>query len=485
MGGSSSEDEQGPVSVGTESWNRVLDDLAESLGQDGVTRWFAATQLVEDDGRAITVGVPNLFILNWIEQRYRTFLESSCRRCLGTRTLRLKVDGRLYRQFRRAESEFLNRDADPPEAVSTPTSSSGVAARPAQRLSAEAPLRMGPDAGSALNPAFTLENFVHGPGSLLAHAAALHVVAERSSVYSPLFVCGAGGTGKTHLLQAISIELHRAGRRSIRYLPAESFTNAFVKSVRERTTQEFRSRFYGLEALILDDIQMLGGKPKTQAELLQVIDSITRGGGQVIVAAEVRPQELSGFDPSLVSRLRAGLVCRIEAPDVATRVAILRGEIERRGRSLSTEIIEFLGERQEESVRAMLGTLMRVLILHSVSTEPLTLARVRAELEDQPAIGERRVQLSRVAEVVAIARGLKPVELLSRGRARTVASARQLGIYLARTLTNHSLAEIGAFFGGRHPATVSSTIRSFSDRVARDEGLQREVVELTRRVASR
>ncbi|MGE3163721.1 MAG: chromosomal replication initiator protein DnaA [Planctomycetota bacterium] len=471
--------------AGTDGWTKVLEDLGQTLTRDGVARWFAASALLDDDGQEITVGVPNLFIQNWIEQRYRALLEAACGRCLGPRRVRLKVDGKLYRQFRQAETDFLSqsstRAASP--SLSGPSGNSAAVSRHEAPV-AEKLQRLGPDVSSTLNPAFTWERFVRGPGNLLAHSAGLHLIERREPVYSPLFVCGDGGTGKTHLLQALSSELLRTGRRSIRYLPAEGFTNSFVRSVRDRATEQFRRLFYGLEVLVIDDLHALAGKQKTQAELLHVIDAIANAGGLVVLAAEMRPQELPGFQGSLISRLRSGLVCKIDPPDRMTRLSILVGELRRRGRALAPAVLEFLADRPGSSVRGLLGELMRTLLLDSLSPGPLSVAEVRAGLEESSG-SERRVHLARIAEVVALDRGLSPAQVLSRSRARSIALARQLGMHLARELTSHSLAEIGAHFGGRHPATVNSALRSFGERLAGDLQLQREVSALTARLTAR
>lgn len=443
-------------------WAGVLSDLESTLSPEKVGRWFGSTSLLQDDGHVVTVGVPNLFIQEWIQQRYMEDVQTAVASRVGARRVKLRVDGELYREFRRAEARFL--EEQPVQALEG-SEGSPTEAAPAARVK------------KTLNENFTLQRFVVAACNNVAFSAGLEVLQRPGKVYNPLFVFGGCGLGKTHLLQAIAREYFRQGRRRIRYLSCESFTNQFVQSVRKGNLDSFRQKFHGLEALVLDDVQILENKVKTQLELLHILDSIHGRGGQVICASDMRPRTIPNLHEQLQGRFISGLVCKVDPPDFTARLSILRGEAARVAVDVPESALHLIAESFSGNVRELIGAFVRVTAFASLIQEPLTEERVKSILEEQVWSERRGVTLDGIVELVASRFGHTPDTLRSRSRIRSVSEARQLAIYLARVLTEQSLAELGTYFGGRNHATVNFAFRRVAKRIQEQPALAREVEE--------
>lgn len=471
---------RGDLEAQSQVWSEVLDELAQSAKAERIARWFSATELLEQSDDRWVVGVPNRFIREWIEQRYLPTLEQIVRNRYGVEELRLKVDGELYRQFRKDESDFLAHETP----VVPAGQRTGSSTEPTRAQPTRAPGERSKKSDATLNKNFTLDSFIVASCNHVAYNAGLEVLQQPGGAYNPLFVYGGCGLGKTHLLQALAREYFRQGHREIRYLPCESFTNLFIRSVRDGKIEEFRSKFQKLTALVLDDVQGLQNKTKTQEELLHIVDHIASNGGQVILASDARPQGVVGLQKPLESRFLSGLVCKVEPPDYPTRVAILQRESRKLEVALDDSILHRVAELCHRNVRELIGAFVRVVAFGSLVNEPLTEARVAAILEEEHYQERRGINMQRIAEVVAQHTGHQVAELISRRRGRSLSDSRQIAIYLSRSLTDHSLAEIGTFYGGRNHATVNFSFRKVLARLQSERGLQREMDSLLERLRS-
>lgn len=493
------EGDSGPLAA---AWTQVSARLQESLGEDRFERWFSSTKIVGDDGAAVTIGVPNLFIEGWIRQRYRPELERAIAAVVGRREVRFRVDGELFQQFRREEEKFLRQA--PPAGVdgadlaqlssvqtsgSRPTSTTGapseldshgsrLEARPEpseDRAVAPRPVAKSGKDRSPLNERLTLDRYVVGSCNHVAFNAGMEVLRQPGRSYNPLFVYGDSGLGKTHLLQGLTREYFRQGMRAIRYLPCEEFVNRFVRAIHGRRIEDFRRRFHRLEVLVLDDVHVLQRKPQSQIELLHVIDSIASAGGQVVLASDSRPHAIEKLQAQLLGRFVSGLVCRIQEPDYPTRLAILRREAASRGARVPEEVLHAIARKTHRNVRELLGALVRVLASSTLLGTPLTEASAIEALREENWEAGRPVTLERILELQARRHGVPEPDFKSRSRARTVASARQEAMYLARSLTEHSLAEIGRFFGGRNHATVNFAFQKVRGRMDEEEAYRESI----------
>ncbi|MEE8143465.1 MAG: chromosomal replication initiator protein DnaA, partial [Planctomycetota bacterium] len=342
--------------------------------------------------------------------------------------------------------------------------------------------RMSSPALKGLNERLTLESFVVGSCNHMAFNAGIEALRRPGHDYNPLFIYGGSGLGKTHLLQALTREYFRNGLRKIRYLHCETFMNSFIKAVQDRTMERFRNYYRSLEVLVLDDVQILEKKERTQLELLHTLDILGTRRRQVIIASDSRPQDIRELQKQLQGRFVAGLVCRVEVPDYPTRLTILTQQAREAGAVIPEGVLHLIADSFHKNVRELSGALVRVVAFASLLKEPLTEARALDILEDQLWRERRGPTLDSIVRIVTQRFSVPGGDLRSRSRARTTSCARQVAIYLGRVLTEHSLAEIGEYFGGRNHATVNFSFRKVQKLMLEKREFQLEIEDLLRQL---
>ncbi len=475
-------------------WERLRGELLEQFGSGRTDRWFGGvTARIIEDGRLV-LAAPNAFIAEWITDTYGARIEEIARGKLGLDGVRLIVappriappttptdaaeaGGAKADHGARGTNCASDQGTGNQSTGNQGTGNQGTGNRGTAARSASPQRSAVPESLRDVSPSLTLERFIVGRCNRVAYHAGLEALRRPGGAYNPIFIYGGCGLGKTHLLQGITREYFRQGERRIRYLPCEGFVNRFGQSVRHREIDRFRERFRSLRVLVLDDIQVVAGKERSQLELLETIDRIAAAGGQVVLASDSRPADLQGLAEKLLGRFISGLVCRVGEPDIETRLAILRQEARAAGIAVPEETLRCLAERFEGNIRELIGTWVRVLAHGSLLGEPITPHLVEGVLEDAGA-PTSRVTISDIIEEVGRRYGVPPVEFRGPGRSRTVSLARHVVIYLSRVLTDHSLAEIGALLGGRKHATASAAYRKIQRALTTDEQLRIEVERL-------
>jgi chromosomal replication initiator protein len=413
--------------------------LAERVGESRFGLWFGEGVSLGVSGDAVEVGVPNAFFRDWIEGHFSSNLVDAARDVTG-RQLRLS--------FR------LDGDIDTPASPgpAPPTETARPKASP-RSTPARAPVT--PTAPT--RPLRRLDDFVTGPCNRLAHAAAREMAANPAAGFNPLVIQGGVGLGKTHLLEGIAAAF-RAGRPDLRVVQttAEAFTNAFLDAMRTGTLNSFRSRYRGAGALVVDDIHFLTAKKATQDEFLHTFNALAAEGVPIVLATDQHPRQIVKLTDELVTRFLGGMVVRLDAPDPATRKAILKSKAIARGVDVPESVLAYVADHLRASVRELEGALHSLIAHATLTGKRLDLALAKAALRDTIRHTARAVGLKDVEKAICSLFDVKPDDLRADGRARAIAYPRMIGMYLARKHVGASYSEIGRHFGGRNHSTVIS-----------------------------
>ncbi len=340
-------------------------------------------------------------------------------------------------------------------------------------------------AAQAFNPKYTFDQFVIGDGNRLAHAAALAVAELPAQAYNPLFLYGPPGVGKTHLLHAVGnyVAAHGGGL-GVRYTTVEAFTNAFVHALHSGAVDRFKSLYRDNDVLLIDDVQFLESKARTEEEFFHTFNALYDTGSQLVLTSDRLPRDLAALEERLRERFESGLVADIAPADYTTRLAILRKRAQHDGVEMADEgALHVIAERIVANVRALEGALVRVVAFHSLTGRPID-AALAAEVLDglYPSAGPRRRSLEDIRHATCDLFGLTEQELVSQSRAARVVWPRQLAMYLAREMTDETLPAIGRAFGGRNHATVLNAVRRTTDRIAGDREAWETAHSLTERI---
>ena len=338
--------------------------------------------------------------------------------------------------------------------------------------------------GNRLNPKYQFETFVIGPSNRFAHAAAIAVAESPAKAYNPLFIYGSSGLGKTHLLHAIGHYTSQLGNaRSVRYVSTEEFTNDFINSVRDDKTSAFQRRYRDVDVLLIDDIQFLETRERTQEEFFHTFNTLHNTNKQIVITSDRSPKELSTLEDRLRTRFEWGLLADIQPPDLETRIAILQKKADQERLQAPAEVLEFIASRISNSIRELEGALIRVTAFASLTRSPVELSLAEEVLRDFiPDGAEPQVTVDQIMASTADYFGVTVEDLRGHSRSRVLVNARQVAMYLCRELTDLSLPRIGQAFGGRDHTTVMHSDRKIRQQMAERRSLFNQIAELTNRI---
>jgi chromosomal replication initiator protein len=422
-------------------WDDVLGRIETKVNRFSYYTWFKQTSLASDEGSTITVRVADPSAVDWLAKHYTGIIEEALAEVgrAGTR-LKLQPEG--------APAAVL-----PP---STGTGRPGAQAPPADgRDDSNEPVDV-----SGLSPRYSFDTFIVGGSNQFAHAACRAVAEAPSRSYNPLFLYGGVGLGKTHLMHAIGHYVLRHGvGLKLTYISAERFMNEVVNAIRFDRILEFRERYRGVDVLLVDDIQFIVGKERTQTEFFHTFNALHDAQKQIVLSSDCPPHQISELEERLRSRFEWGLIADIQPPDLETKIAILKGKAEGEGVQLPDDVALYIAGRIKSNIRELEGSLIRLLAYASLTGRDLSMSLAQEVLRDVLRHDERVVTIDAIQKFVAEYYQLKLVELKSRNNSKSIALPRQIAMYLCKSLTNASLPEIGKSFGGKHHSTVIHSIK--------------------------
>ncbi len=433
-----------------EVWQAAISNIQQQLVHHSFETWFRPLTLGSIGDSRLQVLLPNRFFKEWFEEHYIELLRSSLEDLLFTR---VEIDLMVPNQD-------LPPPPPPPEV-------------PHKRTTRRPPTT------SSLNSKYTFDNFVVGSGNQLAHAASLAVAEQISRVYNPFFIYGGVGLGKTHLLHAIGrFVLDRDNVVRVSYISSEKFTNDLINAIRFDATIEFRNRYRSVDVLLIDDIQFIAGKERTQEEFFHTFNDLHNSSKQIVLTSDSIPKDIPGLEERLRSRFEWGLIADIQPPDLETKAAILRKKAQAEGVQIPDEVSLFIATNVKSNVRELEGYLIRIVAYASLTNQAITLdlaCEVLKELVD----GDRSITMPHILEVVGDFYRLKEKELLSKSRHKSIVLPRQVAMYLCRTHTNASLPDIGVEFGGKDHSTVMHACSKIRELMAKDDRFRKQLQDLT------
>ena len=438
-------------------WDEALEYIQQKVPKQVFDTWFLPVQFDKVENSTIYLGVPNKFFGEWLDTHYGALLAEAVAIAGGGEPLTVA---------------FIVRE----KTAASPTELPSVV----QGGKGQAPPK--PRRGIVLNPKYTFRNFVVGAGNQFAHAACMAVAEQPGQTYNPLFIYGGVGLGKTHLLNAIGN--HVAEQRDLRiaYLTTEQFTNEVINSIRYDKMMDLRKRYRHIDMLMIDDIQFLVGKERTQEEFFHTFNALYEGHKQIVLSSDRFPKDMPDIEERLRSRFEWGLIADLQPPDVETRIAILRKKSEDEGVKLPEDVIQFLSTTMKSNIRELEGSLVRLGAYASLTGQVISLDLAKTVLRDLIGDKKKVVAMDDIQEAVCAQFHVKIAELKSRRRSKTLVHPRQIAMYLCRELTDASYPEIGRQFGGKDHTTIIHACRQVTKAKETDTGLQTTIESLKEQI---
>jgi len=430
-------------------WDDILEFVKDKIPDVEFRTWFKQVRPLGIDNGIFMIGVPHSFARDWLKSHYADVLEQALQG-LGATSPRIG---------------FQVVPGQPPEQQDIFSSSTpaATAARP------------------RLNPKYVFSNFVVGPNNNLAHAAALAVAEAPGRAYNPLFVYGDSGLGKTHIMHAVGHSVsERFPKLRVEYVTTETFTNELINAIREDRMVSFRDRYRSIDLLLVDDVQFIAGKERTQEEFFHTFNALYESGKQIILSSDRPPKDIPTLENRLKSRFEWGLITDIQAPELETRIAILKMNAEYRGVRIPSEVIDYVARQVTSNIRELEGALLRVIIYTSMNQVELSRAMAAKALSDVFMPSELNLTMEEILRTTSRHYEVEAVDLRSKGRRQELVVPRQVAMYLIRELTPHSYSEIGQFFSGRDHSTVVYAVQKVAEQLAVNHELDEKIKAVKR-----
>ena len=438
-------------------WQEVLAIIQTKLSKPSFDTWLKSTKATVFNDHSLVICAPNSFAREWLETRYAKMIRDTVYEYFGKQVT-----------VKFIEEEEQTQHHEP---------------APVQPPAARVTIQEDPPA-NMMNPKYTFETFVIGPGNRFAHAASLAVAEAPAKAYNPLFLYGGVGLGKTHLMHAIGhyVLQHNPGMRVL-YISSEKFTNEFINAIMNNRGESFRNKYRNIDILLIDDIQFIAGKEGTQEEFFHTFNALHEERKQIVISSDRPPKEIPTLEERLRSRFEWGLLTDIQPPDLETRIAILRKKAKAENLDIPNEAMVYIASQIDSNIRELEGALIRVVAYSSLTNQDITVHLAAEALKDIiPSNRPKVITIQDIQQKVGEFYGLKVEDFKARKRTKAVALPRQVAMYLARELTDLSLPKIGEAFGGRDHTTVIHAHEKISESIAKDQELNKIVRTIAEKI---
>ncbi len=444
-----------------ELWQAVLAQIQLNISQANFATWFKSTEIVSFKEGEIIIAVPNSFAKEWLENKYgKTIFKILYNLDKEIKEVKYSVGRSELKAIRRPQTSLPN---------------AGQMEFEEFKINKE----------TNLNPRYTFDNFIIGPFNELAHAAAWASAKKPGLVYNPLFIYGGVGLGKTHLLQALgNAVIKNFSQKKVRYIPAEKFTAGVVSSIKNHDMEDFKTKYRAIDVLILDDVQFLAGKEKTQEEFFHTFNTLYEANKQIILSSDRPPKAIPALAERLRSRFEGGMIGDIGYPDYETRVAILKAKSQERGVSFSEEILDYVASNIQRNIRELEGALNRLVAYQKINNQSPNLDITKSLLRSLFLSPNRVANPKKIIQTVAEFYDLKEREILSNSRKKEIVKPRQVAMFLLREVLKGSYPFIGRKFGGKDHTTAIHACEKIHKELENDEGLSNEVELIKQRIFS-
>ena len=441
-----------------ELWEKTLNIIKGEMSEVSFNTWIKSCEPIAISLNTIKISVPNSFTQDILEKRYKDLLANSIQ----------AICSKLY------NIEFLiATDIQPDDQTIV-----------IENKRQKNVITVNDEMTTTLNPKYTFDSFVIGNSNRFAHAASLAVAESPAKAYNPLFIYGGVGLGKTHLMHAIGHYILQNNPNSkVAYVSSEKFTNELINSIKDDKNEEFRQKYRNVDILLIDDIQFIGGKERTQEEFFHTFNALHDANKQIILSSDRPPKEIPTLEDRLRSRFEWGLIADIQAPDFETRMAILKKKAEVENLNVPNEAMVYIATKIKSNIRELEGALIRIVAYSSLTNRQITVDLATEALKDIISKKQgKNITISIIQDIVSSYFDLRVEELKSQRRTRNVSNPRQIAMYLSRKLTDMSLPKIGEEFGGRDHSTVIHAYEKISDNLKTDESLQQTVADIIKKL---
>ncbi|TXK51561.1 chromosomal replication initiator protein DnaA [Pontibacter qinzhouensis] len=467
----------------TTVWSNCLQVIKENIGEQSFKTWFEPIKPISLRDSVLTIQVPSQFFYEWLEEHYVSLLKKVIYHELGS-------EGRLE------YSIIVDRgnDSNKPQTVNIPTKKIPQAVvnsyRPEQNF-IKSPFESKTIdrnfLNSQLNGAYTFENYIEGDCNRLARSAGYAVANKPGTTsFNPLMVYGGVGLGKTHLVQAIGNQIKNSNPdKFVLYVSSEKFVNQFIESLKTNNVQDFANFYLLVDILIIDDVQFLSGKEKTQEMFFHIFNHLHQSGKQIVMTSDCPPRDLKGLEERLLSRFKWGLTADLQSPDFETRMAIIQKKMQSDGIDIPDNVVEYLAYSVDTNVRELEGVLISLIAQSSLNRKEIDLELAKQALKHIIEDVETEVNLDFIQKTVAEYFQVSLDSLKAKTRKKEIVTARQVAMYFAKEFTSHSLKSIGYHFGGRDHSTVIHSVQTVSDMIDTDKKFKASIQELQKKFKSK